>query len=130
MVNDPIADMLIQIKNATRAGKRVVELSYSNMRLALAKTLVDEGYIDTVEKIGEAPKFQLRIGIKYQDNAPAISDVKRVSKPGLRVYVDRHSIPTVVGGMGIALISTSQGIMTGSQAKKRGLGGEFLCEVW
>lgn len=130
MVGDPIADMLIQIKNATMARRHVVELSYSNMKLSLAKTLVEEGYIDTVEKVGDAPKFRLRLGIKYHQEVPAVTDVKRVSKPGLRVYVDKYTIPTVVGGMGIAILSTSQGIMTGSKAKKRGLGGEFLCEVW
>ncbi len=130
MVNDPIGDLLIQIKNASMAGLKTVELPHSRMKMAVAKILTDEGYIASVEKAGKEPKFSLRIGIKYQDATPVITDVKRMSKPGLRIYVNKDMIPTVVGGMGIAILSTPQGVMTGKEAKKRGLGGELLCTIW
>ncbi len=130
MVNDPIGDMLAQIKNATLAHKKDVEVSYSNVKLAVARTMVREGYLMSVEKVGEAPKFKLHIRLSYRDDAPVITDLKRKSKPGLRVYVARNNIRNVVGGKGMAIISTSQGVMTGSDARKRGLGGELLCEVW
>ncbi len=130
MVNDPIADMLIQIKNAAMARRSFVELPSSKIKVALATILAKEGYITSVERIGSQPKYKLKIILKYEDDTSVITDVKRMSKPGLRVYVDRHRIPTVVGGMGIAIVSTPQGIMTGKNAKKRGLGGELLCEIW
>lgn len=130
MVQDPIGDMLIQIKNAALARKAVIELPYSNMRLALGKILLDEGYITSIAKTGEDPKAGLRISVKYVDGIPTLTDVLRVSKPGLRYYINKHSIPTVVGGMGIAIVSTPQGLMTGKEAKKRGIGGELLCKVW
>ncbi|OGG11889.1 30S ribosomal protein S8 [Candidatus Gottesmanbacteria bacterium RBG_13_45_10] len=112
------------------AGLKTVELPHSRMKMAVAKILTDEGYIASVEKAGKEPKFSLRIGIKYQDATPVITDVKRMSKPGLRIYVNKDMIPTVVGGMGIAILSTPQGVMTGKEAKKRGLGGELLCTIW
>lgn len=130
MVNDPIGDLLIQIKNAAAAGKRSLELPSAKIKLALAQILVKEGYIVLAEEVGMKPKAKLRIVLKYNDKMPAITGVKRMSKPGLRLYVGRQQIPSVVGGMGIAILSTSQGIMTGSEAKKKGLGGELLCEVW
>jgi len=126
MVNDPIGDMLIQIKNAALAKKGVVELPYSKLKKALGDILLREGYVTSVAKIGEDPKAQLRIGI----NASAITDVKRVSKPGLRRYVNKSNIPTVVGGMGIAILSTPAGLMTGKEARKAGTGGELLCKIW
>ncbi len=130
MVNDPIADMLIQIKNAAMARRSFVELPSSKIKVAVANILVKEGYVQSAQHTGDKPKYTLKILLKYEDGAPVITDVKRMSKPGLRVYVDRHHIPTVVGGMGIAIVSTPQGIMTGAKAKKIGLGGELLCEVW
>lgn len=130
MVTDPIADMLIQIKNASLAGRKVVELPHSKVKEQVGKVLEKEGYLSAVEKTGKAPKFLLRLTISYQDDTPVLTDLKRISKPGLRVYVDRHTIPMVVGGMGIAVLSTPQGIMTGRDAKKKGIGGEILCEVW
>lgn len=130
MVNDPIGDMIIQVKNAAMADKHVVELPYSQMKHAVATVLANEGYISSVEKLGDPPKLKLRITLKYQDNTPVLSGVKRVSKPGLRWYVNKHAIPYVVGGMGIAILSTPQGVMTGKEAKKRGIGGELLCEIW
>lgn len=130
MVNDPIGDMLAQIKNASLARKRMVELPHSRMKQAVAAILAKEGYIGEVSVYGEAPKQTLKILIKYDGEVPAIRDVKRVSKPGMRWYVDNRTIPTVVGGMGIAILSTSSGIMTGREAKQRGIGGEVLCTIW
>lgn len=130
MVNDPIGDMIIQIKNAAMAKRRDVMLPYSGVKMALAQTLLKEGYITNVEKSGEAPKLQLRMTLAYNDDIPVLTNVKRKSKPGMRVYIGKHNIPMVVGGMGIAILSTPKGIMTGKEAKKLGLGGELLCEVW
>jgi small subunit ribosomal protein S8 len=126
MVNDPIGDMLIQIKNAALAKKDVIEVPYSKLKKALGEILMQEGYISSLAKVGEDPKAMLRIGIK----SAAITDVKRVSKPGLRWYVNKSTIPTVVGGMGIAILSTPAGLMTGSEARKMGIGGELLCKIW
>ncbi len=130
MVNDPIGDMLAQIKNATMAGKRMVGLPHSRLKQAVAEILLKEGYVASVEAVGDKPKQTLRIGIKFDHGAPAIRDIKRVSKPGLRWYVPHDKIPYVVGGMGLAILSTSRGIMTGKDAKKLGVGGEVLCTVW
>jgi small subunit ribosomal protein S8 len=130
MVNDPIGDLIIQIKNASMAGKKAIILPYSRMKHAVADILEKEGYVGRVGKTGEMPKSSLSVEIKYQDGTPAITDLKRISKPGLRWYVNKKEIPTVVGGMGIAILSTPQGIMTGKEAKKRGIGGELLCTIW
>jgi small subunit ribosomal protein S8 len=130
MVNDPIGDLLIQIKNASMAKKTVIELPHSRVKMAVCKILSQEGYIGAVSKTGTDPKSVLRIVMKYKGNDPVITDLKRVSKPGLRWYVNREKIPTVVGGMGIAVISTPEGIMTGKDAKKKGIGGELLCTIW
>ena len=130
MVNDPIGDMIIQIKNAAMAGKRVIELPHSKLKRAIAKTLVDSGYLVSVSIVGDSPKQALRLHLAYDGKTAVLTDLRRVSKPGLRLYVGRDEIPRVVGGMGVAILSTSQGIMTGSEARKRGLGGELLCEIW
>lgn len=122
--------MLIQIKNAALAKKGTIELPYSKLKMALGNILLKEGYIASIEKIGEDPKADLKIGIKYVNGTSAINDVKRVSKPGLRWYVNKTKIPTVVGGLGIAILSTPQGLMTGRDAKRKGTGGELLCKVW
>jgi len=130
MVNDPIGDMLIQIKNAAAAGRKSLDLPYSNMKAALGEILVAEKYIDSMKKTGTEPKFILHIVLREVDGVPAISGVKRISKPGLRWYIDKTEIPRVFSGMGTAILSTSQGMMTGRAAKKLGIGGELLCEVW
>ena len=130
MVNDPIGDMLIQIKNAALAKKDVIEVPYSKLKKALGDILVAEGYVASVVKVGDDPKSMLKIVIQYKDGLSAITDVKRMSKPGLRWYVNKSNIPTVVGGMGIAILSTPAGLMTGNQAKKKGVGGELLCKIW
>lgn len=130
MVNDPIGDMLIQIKNAGATGKKSVDIPYSGMKFSLATILAKEKYIDSFEKAGTDPKFRLLITLRYEGGVSAITNVKRISKPGLRWYIDKDSIPTVLGGMGTAIVSTSKGIMTGRDAKKQGIGGELLCEIW
>ncbi len=130
MVNDPIGDMLIQIKNAQAAGKKSVDLPYSNMKAALGEILVAEKYIESIKKTGTEPKFVLHIVLREVDGVFAISGVRRVSKPGLRWYIDKNEIPRVFSGMGTAILSTSKGMMTGRAAKKLGIGGELLCEVW
>lgn len=130
MVNDPIGDMLAQIKNAAMAGKRVVELPHSRMKVQVATVLVRQGYLASAQQFGDKPKLMLRLHLKSEDEVSSIRDIKRVSKPGLRWYVTKDEIPQVLGGMGIAILSTSAGIMTGKEAKIRGIGGELLCTVW
>jgi len=130
MVSDPIGDMIIQIKNAGMAGKKTVVLPYSKEKEWIAIILKKEGYISSVEKIGELPKANLKIVLRYVDGVHVIDDVKRKSKPGIRLYVDKDSIPSVMGGIGISIVSTSKGVMTGKQAQKEGVGGELLCEIW
>lgn len=130
MVNDPIGDMIIQIKNAGLSGRDNISLPYSKVKNKIAEILKNEGYIKTVSIEGEKPKMFLKIFLKYENKKSVITDVKRRSKPGLRIYINKRLIPNVVGGLGIAIISTSQGIMTGSEARKQGLGGELLCEIW
>jgi len=130
MVNDPIGDLLIQIKNAGMAGRQMVEIPHSRMKMAVAKILSQEGYVGDVSKVGEDIKSKIRVAIRYVDSQPVITGMKRVSKPGLRWYVNKDKIPTVVGGMGISILSTPEGVMTGKQAKKKGIGGELLCTIW
>ena len=130
MMSDPIADFLIRIKNASMARKKTVEIPYSRVKKELSVLLAREGYVEAVEESGEGVKRLLRLTLKYEDQMPILTDVKRKSKPGLRIYVGRSDIRRVVGGMGIAVISTPQGIMTGNEAKKRGIGGELLFEIW
>lgn len=130
MVNDPIGDLLTQIRNASLAGRQTVAVPYSNMKFAVAKILRQEGYVGEMEKTGTDPKANLLIHLKYSGDTPVITGIKRVSKPGLRWYVNRSEIPIVVGGMGVAIVSTPQGVMSGRDAKKKGIGGELLCTVW
>lgn len=130
MVSDPIADMLAQIKNASMAHLPKVTLPHSNMKEKVAVILAREGYVGSVDITGELPKKQMVITLKYESKKSVITDVKRKSKPGFRRYVAKQDIPTVLGGMGLAILSTSQGIMTGKEAKKQGIGGELLCEIW
>ncbi len=130
MVSDPIGDMIIQIKNAGMAGKQSVILPYSKEKEWIAQILRKEGYVTSVQKLDEHPRARLKIVLKYIDGDHVIDDVKRKSKPGIRQYVNKDAIPSVMGGMGISIISTSQGVMTGKEAKKKGIGGELLCEIW
>lgn len=130
MVNDPIADLIIQIKNASLANKRSIVLPYARVKYEVAKILCSEGYLVSAEKTGSDPKASLSISLKYVNGVSVLTGVKRISKPGLRWYVNKHNIPRVVGGMGIAILSTPSGIMTDKEARKRGIGGELLCEIW
>lgn len=130
MVTDPIGDMLIQIKNAGMAGKPVVELPFSKIKHEVAKILVTEGYITSSKIVGDEKNPKLRLLLKYEIGKSVIHGVKRVSKPGMRWYVDHYDIPTILGGMGMAILSTPQGCMTGKYAKQKGIGGELLCEIW
>jgi small subunit ribosomal protein S8 len=130
-VTDPIADMLTRIRNAIMARHDNVRVPASKMKLALARILKEEGFIADYEVIKGKPHRDINIRLRYlEDNQPAISGLKRISKPGLRVYVQKKEIPRVYGGLGIAIISTSQGIRTGQQAWRQGCGGELLCYVW
>lgn len=112
------------------AGKGAIDVPYSRVKHAVATILQNEGYVGEVSKTGTAPKFMLRIALKYANGTSVITGMKRVSKPGLRWYVNKTQIPTVLGGIGMAIVSTPQGIMSGRDAKKKGIGGELLCTIW
>ena len=130
-VSDPIADMLTRIRNAIMVRHDSVLLPVSKMKLSIAKILKEEGFISNYEVLRGKPNRVIKIYLKYSDNnKPVLSGLERVSKPGLRVYAQRKEIPRVYGGLGIAIISTSKGVMTGHQARRRGIGGELLCYVW
>lgn len=130
-VSDPIADMLTRIRNATMVRHDAVLMPASKMKLAIAKILKEENFISDYEVVKSQSHRVIKIQLKYDEkNQPILSGLERGSKPGLRVYVDQGEIPRVAGGLGIALLSTSQGVMTGQQARRRGIGGELLCYVW
>jgi small subunit ribosomal protein S8 len=130
-LTDPIADMLTRIRNASMVHRDTVLVPGSNPKVALARIMKDEGFIDDFEILRSGVQRTLRLRLKYRDRkAPIISGLKRVSKPGLRRYVGAREIPRIYGGMGVAIISTSQGVMTGSEARRRGIGGEFICYLW
>lgn len=129
--SDPIADMLTRIRNAVAVKHSSVSVPGSKAKVAVARILKDEGFIDGFDILNAKPRQNIRIQLKYRDRKePAINGLKRVSKPGLRIYVGKKDIPRIYGGIGIAIISTSQGLMTGSDSWKKGVGGEFLCYVW
>ena len=130
MTNDPIADMLTRIRNAVMVGHDSVLVPHSRMKVALARILKEEGFIDDFEVVKGKPAQMIRIQLKYVDKQPAVLGLERVSRPGLRVYAGKSEIPRVYGGLGIAVMSTSQGLMTGKDAWRRKLGGEVLCYVW
>lgn len=129
-VTDPIADMLTRIRNAIMAGHDTVLVPSSQMKLSMVKILKEEGYIGRYEVLKGKPQSMIKVHLKYVDDQPAILGLERVSKPGLRVYVERRKIPRVYGGLGLAILSTSKGIMTGQEAWRQHLGGEILCYVW
>ena len=130
-ISDPIADMLTRIRNATMARHDAVLVSSSRLKLAIAKILKEEGFIKDFEVVREESLKSIKLYIKYQDrNQPVLTGLERVSKPGLRIYVEKKEIPRVYGGMGIAILSTPKGVMTGRQAWHQGIGGELLCYVW
>ena len=131
-VTDPIADMLTRIRNATAARHDTVTIPSSTMKVSLAKILKEEGFVEDYEVTeGGSPQGAIRVALHYHEKGePAISGLKRVSRPGLRVYVGKGEIPRYYGGLGVAILSTSSGVMTGRQAWSEGVGGELLCYVW
>ena len=131
-MTDPVADMLTRIRNAVQARHDTVSMPASKLKGSIARILKDEGYIDDFEVVQDPlPQGAIRIKLKYVDRRqPTISGLQRVSKPGLRVYTQRQQIPRVYGGMGIAILSTPKGVMTGQQAWRQQVGGEILCYVW
>jgi small subunit ribosomal protein S8 len=128
-VNDPISDMLSRIRNANRALLPVVQVPHSKMKESIAGILKREGYIADFAVDGQLPKI-IKLKLKYQGKKSIIEGLRRVSTPGLRRYVGATAIPRVRGGLGVAVLSTSEGVMTGNQARKKNLGGELLCYVW
>ena len=128
---DPIADMLTRIRNANSAKHNTVDIPASNMKKAIAQILFDEGYIASFEEIKDEKQGIIRITLKYDEKGKrVISGLKRISKPGLRIYVYKDEIPEVLNGLGIALVSTSKGLKTDKDARNEGLGGEVICYVW
>ncbi len=128
--SDPIADMLTRIRNAQRAGLDEVEMPSSRLKAEIARILKDEGFVAAVAVEGDLKKV-LRLELKYTDDGePVIRGIRRESKPGLRRFSGCKEIPRVLGGLGVAVLSTSQGVMSGREARRRKLGGEFLCSIW
>jgi small subunit ribosomal protein S8 len=129
-MTDPVADMLTRIRNAIMARHTRVQIPASNMKVAIARILQEEGYIKDYEVIKDGPQGAIRITLRYVDRRPVLTQLKRISKPGLRVYTRRDAIPRVRGGLGTAILSTPRGVMSGRQAYQQGLGGEVVCYVW
>ena len=131
-MTDPIADMLTRIRNANTAKHDTVDVPSSKMKLAIAKILLDEGYIKSYELVENGKFNDIRITLKYgaSKNEKIISGLQRISKPGLRVYANKEELPKVLGGLGIAIISTNKGVVTDKEARKLGVGGEVLAFVW
>jgi small subunit ribosomal protein S8 len=131
MTTDPIADLLTRIRNAARAKHPRVDLPSSKLKVEIAKILKDEGYLANFKVVEEKGKKTLRVFLRYTpDRRSVITDLKRISRPGSRRYIGKTGIRPVVGGMGISILSTPRGLMTGQTARKEGVGGELLCEVW
>jgi small subunit ribosomal protein S8 len=129
-MTDPVADYLTRLRNALRAGHKRVDVPASNLKREMTKLLVENKYISSYTELKTTAQGILRIQLKYNDAQPVIAGLKRISTPGLRKYVGSDDIPRVLGGLGIAIISTSQGLMTDKQARVAKVGGEVLCEIW
>ena len=130
-ITDPIADMLTRIRNANTSKFKTVDIPASNMKKSIAKILLDEGYVSSVEEIDNETQGIIRITLKYDEKGKkVIAGLKRISKPGLRIYAAKDELPKVLNGLGIAIISTSQGVMTDREARQKGVGGEVLAYVW
>ncbi len=131
MVTDPISDMLSRIRNALTAHHEMVEIPASRIKAEIAEVLKTEGYIRDYKLLGNGAKKSLRLELKYTpERTPIIQKIYRVSRPGCRIYVKKDEIPRVGGGLGISILSTPRGVMTGSEARHLGIGGEFICAVW
>ena len=128
-MSDPIADMLTRIRNAQMVEKQVVTMPSSKLKVAIAQVLKDEGYIDGFAVRSDGGKHELEIGLKYYAGRPVIERIERVSRPGLRIYKGRDAIPQVKNGLGVAIVTTPQGVMTDRKARATGVGGEVLCYV-
>ena len=129
-MQDPIADMLARIRNGQMAAKMVVNMPSSKTKVAIAKVLMSEGFVSTVDVSNDGAKAELSIGLKYHEGRPVIEEINRASRPGLRSYRASAELPKVRGGLGVAIVSTSKGLMTDSQARTAGVGGEVLCTVF
>ena len=131
MNTDPIADMLTRIRNGLMAGHDFTDMPASKIKISLAETLKKEGFVRGYEVRQDEVRRTMRVHLAYTDKRePTITGIQRISKPGLRVFVQKRDAPRVYGGLGIAIISTSKGLLTGGEARKRGLGGEVICHVW
>ncbi len=131
VISDPIADLLTRIRNANTANMKVVDIPASREKLSIVQILKDEGFIEDFERVNEGPQGRLRVQLKYgPEKEKVITGLRRISRPGLRVYTGKTEIPRVLGGLGLVIISTSKGIMSGKKAKKLGVGGEVLAYVW
>jgi small subunit ribosomal protein S8 len=130
-ITDPIADLLTRIRNASRARHVTVEIPASNMKKSISKILVDEGYVKSMQVIEDDKQGIIKLTLKYaEDHTPALTGLRRVSKPGLRIYTSCEKMPKVLRGLGIAIVSTPNGVMTDKQARKENVGGEVLAFVW
>lgn len=130
-MTDPIADLLTRIRNASLAYHDTVDIPASRLKRAVVQTLKEEGFIQDFQWINQGPQGILRVYLKYGPNRErVITGLRRISKPGLRIYAKKHEIPRVLGGLGVAILSTSRGVMTDKQARREGVGGEVLCYVW
>jgi small subunit ribosomal protein S8 len=129
-VTDPIADYLIRIRNAISAGHEKVDIPSSKVKVEITKILKEEGFIANYKVQEDAIQGSIRIFLKYSDGESVITGLKQVSRPGCRIYAVSEKVPKVMGGLGVAIVSTSKGIMTGHETHKQGIGGEVLCEIW
>ncbi|TAK03294.1 30S ribosomal protein S8 [Patescibacteria group bacterium] len=129
MITDPVSDMLTRLRNALAVRRDVVELPHSNLKEAIANILKREGYLSSVEKTGQVPHAMIRVALAYEHDRPRLRTLRRVSKPGSRVYMKTGEIRPVMSGMGISIISTPNGLMTNREARSRRLGGEVICEI-
>lgn len=127
---DPIGDLLIRIKNAYLADHEVVQVPFSKLKKAIVEIMIKEGYVESLTTIGVSPKQMIEITLKYSKSQPVMSGVKQLSKPSRRLYSSANTIPKSLGGYGITILSTNQGVMSDSEARKKNLGGELICQIW
>jgi small subunit ribosomal protein S8 len=132
VVNDTISDMLTRVRNANLARHKIVQIPSTKMTRSISSVLLEEGFIEHFEEIGDGINRQILLSLKYKgrEGEPVITSLKRISRPGLRVYANRKELPRVLGGLGLAIISTSKGVLTDNKALHQGLGGEVLCYIW
>ena len=128
-MQDPIADLLTRIRNAQLAGHEDVDVPHSKLKVEIVRVLQEEGYINSYQVVEGTRRF-VQISLKYSKGVPVIEEIKRISRPGLRIYKDSDSVPSINGGLGIAIVSTNRGVMTDRKARKDGVGGEVLCTVF